>query len=302
LFGLIRGDLILTLGMPLVSGLTQRELAGVVAHEFGHFTQHAGMRLSYLTRSVNGWFGRVVYERDGWDQWIEDWSSSATGWESLMVGCARLGVALSRSVLRLLMLTGQLVSAFLLRQMEYDADQHEVRLAGSAAFESTMLKFGALSAVLSEIHFEMRRTWRKQLQLPDNLPVLLEHRVSHLPPERRAKFENAAGLGATRWLDTHPSAGDRVRRARQAGEPGLDLSHEPAGDLFRNFDSVSRLVTMAHYEDDLNVPVTPDFLIPLETIIRGHAKTPESAPPAAPIVPMMRYDPSAFQGKGPKEP
>src|SRR4051812_35637270 len=48
LLGFVRNRLILTLGLPLVAGLTERELAGVIAHEFGHFRQGAGMRLSYL--------------------------------------------------------------------------------------------------------------------------------------------------------------------------------------------------------------------------------------------------------------
>ena len=35
-------DLVLTLGLPLVAGMTTRQVAGVLAHEFGHFAQGAG--------------------------------------------------------------------------------------------------------------------------------------------------------------------------------------------------------------------------------------------------------------------
>jgi hypothetical protein len=65
-------DLVLTIGLPLVAALSMREFAGVLAHEFGHFTQALAMRLNYVIRSVNGWFGRVVYERDAWDLWLEE--------------------------------------------------------------------------------------------------------------------------------------------------------------------------------------------------------------------------------------
>ena len=65
--GFFGGELILTLGMPLVAGLSQRELAGVVAHELRHFRQGAGMRVSYTIRLVNRWFERVIYGRDRWD-------------------------------------------------------------------------------------------------------------------------------------------------------------------------------------------------------------------------------------------
>jgi hypothetical protein len=63
IFSMAGNDLVLTLGMPLVAGLTMRQFGGVLAHEFGHFAQGAGMRLSYLIRSISYWFTRVVYER-----------------------------------------------------------------------------------------------------------------------------------------------------------------------------------------------------------------------------------------------
>ncbi|MDB4986822.1 MAG: hypothetical protein JWN04_2000, partial [Myxococcaceae bacterium] len=65
---MLSGDLVLTIGLPLVSGLSLRQLTGVLAHEFGHFAQGSGMRVSYVIRSVNAWFANVVYGRDQWDE------------------------------------------------------------------------------------------------------------------------------------------------------------------------------------------------------------------------------------------
>ncbi|MDB6156138.1 MAG: hypothetical protein JWL90_4591, partial [Chthoniobacteraceae bacterium] len=70
---------------------------------------------------------------------------------------------------------------------------------------------------------------------------------------------------------------DRVKCARQIGAAGSELSEEPARALFENFDMLSRLVTLAHYEDDLNVPTTADFLIPLEKLLKAKS---EPAPAA----------------------
>lgn len=294
--GFFSNRLILTLGLPLIAGLSECELAGVIAHEFGHFRQGAGMRASYLIRRINHWFARVVYERDAWDEAIASAGEGDNGWISFMVGCVRAGVGFSRGILWLLMMAGHAFSGFLLRQMEYDADRWECRVAGSAGFESTMLRLATLGYVLEDIHREMRRSWRRQLQLPDNLPVLVEHRANHLPAEKRTKVENKVGLEKTGWLDTHPSPVDRVRRARQLDEPGIFTSDASASQLFHNFDTISRLVTLAHYEDDLNVPTSEDFLIPIENVIRGAIAPAPPAPPieAAPIS-MMEYDPSKFQ-------
>ena len=44
--GIFRRKLVLTIGLRLVAGLSIRELGGVLAHEFGHFAQGGGMRLT----------------------------------------------------------------------------------------------------------------------------------------------------------------------------------------------------------------------------------------------------------------
>jgi hypothetical protein len=44
--GFVDRRLVLTIGLPLVAGLSIRELGGVIAHEFGHFAQGGGMRLT----------------------------------------------------------------------------------------------------------------------------------------------------------------------------------------------------------------------------------------------------------------
>jgi Zn-dependent protease with chaperone function len=289
-------DLILTLGLPLIAGLSERELAGVIAHEFGHFRQGAAMRLSYLIRRTNIWFARVVYERDAWDAALASFLTTDSFWLGLMSQGIRASVGLSRGILWCLMMAGHGISGFLTRQMEFDADRWEMRTAGSAVFESTMLRLATLDYVLTDIRLEMRRTWRRQMQLPDNLPLLVEYRANRLPADRRAKVENQLGLAKTGWFDTHPSAADRIREARRTAEPGHFTSDMPARGLFENFDTISRLVTLAHYEDDLNVPTTEDFLIPLEALIKDKATEPQ--PTAAPVqapIPMMAYDPSKFR-------
>ncbi len=48
----------------------------MLAHEFGHFTRRGEMFLTWLIRTVNMWSYRAAFERDRWDEWLEQSSYS----------------------------------------------------------------------------------------------------------------------------------------------------------------------------------------------------------------------------------
>jgi Zn-dependent protease with chaperone function len=258
-------DLVLTIGLPLVANLSAAELAGVVAHEFGHFTQSLGMRLSYIIRSINFWFMRVVYERDSWDDALEEWAREIEdGRVAIIVWTAQLGVWFARLILRILMYIGWLVGGFMMRQMEYDADAWEIKLAGSETFERTGRKLATLGAAMEATYRQIRAEWQKTRRLPDNLSELLRQNHESLSPETLQKIEDVSGLQRTGWFDSHPSLADRIRAARRAQEPGVFHDDRPASELFSSFDHPARFVTLLHYTDDLDIPVTPDMLLRVE--------------------------------------
>ncbi len=271
LLSFLGNDLVLTIGLPLAAGLSLRELAGVLAHEFGHFTQGFGMRLTYIIRSVNLWFARVVYERDAWDVWLAEIGQD-TDWRiALVVGLARLAVWCSRLILMALMYTGHLIGCFMLRQMEYDADSCEIGLVGSEAFEATSRRVHVLAQVLELAYKEMRVPWNSNRRLPDNVPAFILAQDQRVRPEFRAQWEATMGLEPAGLLDTHPSNGDRIRRARLAQEPGVFQLESPATVLFSNFEVLAKQVSLLHYSDDLGLPVEMASFYPVPSAVTPEA-------------------------------
>jgi Zn-dependent protease with chaperone function len=243
-------DLVLTIGLPLVAGLTAREFAGVLAHEFGHFTQGTAMRLNYIIKRIDNWFARVIWERDSWDEWLdeacEDEESSAL---AVLAGCALLGVAISRIILSLLLLFGHGFSCFLSRRMEFHADQFEIRLAGSAAFESITNRLNTLNFLHEVGVRQMRVAWNLNNRLPDNLPqFILNMEGTQAGAHVRKALKGQLGFVKTGLFHTHPSDADRIRAARIANEPGVIALEAPATDLFENFPVPARIVTTLFYE------------------------------------------------------
>jgi Zn-dependent protease with chaperone function len=266
-------DLVLTIGLPFVANLTAREFAGVVAHEFGHFTQGAGMRLSYIIRSINHWFARVAYQRDAWDEALVQWSNEVEdGRVAIIVWSVQIAVWFSRLVLKLLMFTGHIIAGFMLRQMEYDADAYEIKVVGSETFEVTERKMATLSAAMQGTYTQIGARWKKTRQLPDNVSELVRQMHENLPADVLKEIDDTIGFRRTSLFDTHPSPADRIRRARMAGEPGIFHDDRPASSLFANFEHPARFVTLLHYTDNLGIPITDQMLLRVESKQSEHAR------------------------------
>jgi Zn-dependent protease with chaperone function len=273
--GLWSQDLVLTLGLPLVSGLDMRQFAGVLAHEFGHFAQGAGLRLTYVIRRINFWFARVVYERDAWDVTLEQTARDADWRIAIVLQAARGCVWVTRRILWALMHAGHVISCFMLRQMEYDADSYEAKLAGSDAFASTASRLRVLNVATQVAYADVRQSWASR-RLPENLPLLIDHKAASLPAEVLQKVSASAASETTGWFDTHPCDADRIRAARRLNEPGVFRLTEPAARLFADFAALSKAVTRHQYEKHFKLEFTEQNLMSAEEILRESAASAEA--------------------------
>jgi len=268
-------DLVLTVGLPLVASLNARQFAAVVSHELGHCTQWLAMRLGYVIQRINRWFFRVVYQRDTWDEALADWSNSVEDWRlSLIVMCIHLAVWLSRRVLLLLMLAGHAASCFLSRQMEFHADACASTVAGSGGLESLLLRLRELEILQGLGYDGLQQIWQKRHQLPDSLPDFLDQLEKRLPPEfhedaRRTLLNEKAG-----WFATHPTAAQRIQKARQQALAGIFSMEKAARALFRDFPATARLVSSRYYWQNLGLAVTNPMLKPVGDFFQEAPSTP----------------------------
>ena len=148
------------------------------------------MRVTYVIRSVNAWFARVVYERDAWDQKLADWSDQSGRELAVVMWACRLLVWLARRVLWALMWAGHFVSCFMLREMEYDADRYEARVAGSATFAQTADRLLVLSLASQGAHSDLVHAWQAN-RLADDLPGLILENVGELQRAHSGVLEAA---------------------------------------------------------------------------------------------------------------
>lgn len=243
---MITNDLVLTIGVPLAAGMNMRQFAGVLAHEFGHFSQGAGMRLSYLVRSINAWFQRVVYDRDSWDEWLDETARSTDFRFAIFLWATMLCIWLTRKVLWVLMIIGHGTSSFFMREMEFDADRYEARLSGSATYATTQKQLLTLGFANQAAQGDLQDFWREG-RLGDCLPKLIVARAAQFTPQQLASIDKIIAEEKTLWHSTHPAGHERIANAAREQAPGIFQLELPATQLFANFDALSKNVTWDFY-------------------------------------------------------
>lgn len=273
-FSFLGGDLVLTIGLPLVAGLNTRELAGVLAHEFGHFAQGLGMRLSYTIRSINMWFARVVYQRDTWDEWLKRTSTEIDIRLGIFLLVARLATWINRIILSILMHIAHAISCFMSRQMEYDADIYQARLSGSDVFDRTMRQIHTLGAASQAVEYELYQFW-KEGRLADDLGRLIHDTAEDFPQAIRDKITNHIDNSRTGLFDTHPSPRARLKAAKKQNAEGVFQLEIPATELFKDHTHAARITSLMFYRAVIGDSVHPERLVAAQQLSRERSQKSE---------------------------
>jgi Zn-dependent protease with chaperone function len=260
LFGLNREGFTLILGLPLIAGLTVSQLAGVMSHEFGHFSQKKSALLDRLIRRVNVWMAVAVHRRDVVDMSIQASIESGHIFLVLLGLLVWVLLNLGRLFLWLLMQTGLLASASLLRRMEFDADCYEIGLVGSSEFVQTSRRVIALS-IAQEHAFRYAFSSLQVACLPCDLAVFTAD-LADRSPRVKKKTQKMIDDDRASWLASHPPTRSRIRAAKELNRPGVFQCPIPGSVLFRDFQKICESVTIALYAHRYGRALTPDMIRP----------------------------------------
>ena len=271
LLSLFGDDLVLTIGLPLAAGLSAQQLAGVMAHELGHFSQKLGLRVSVVIRVINFWFARLVFQRDRFDAALAGAAKRAPSRVRWIFHLILFVVVLTRRALWAVMMLGHVLSSFMMRQMEYDADRYEVRLAGFHSFDSSMREIFALSAAYQMAMKNLEEQW-KERRLVDKFPRLVVANRQEGVRQLAAQLEHFMANEQEELFGTHPTSRQRVARALREKGLGVFSSDLPASALFSRFDELERTVSLAFYREMVGNQVRPQDLIAVDEIKQREAQ------------------------------
>lgn len=220
----------LEIGLGLFTSTNTSELKGILAHEFGHFSQKS-MKIGSSVYITNTVLYNLAFQEDKWDQWVDKWCMLPVQLLAIFGMLTRRFTNLVRKILQNMYKVVNRSYFRLSRQMEYDADAIACSYVGNQVFASALRKIEVLGTTfeitrngLTDLSEEKKKvsnifeshqivtdfiTYKNQISLRSQ--SLMNKDIPSQFPESRIVVENV-------W-DTHPSLSSRISHLPiQSGE------------------------------------------------------------------------------------
>lgn len=260
LLSLFRSELTLGIGLPLLAGCNTRQLAGIIAHEMGHFSQKSGMHFGYIIMRINSWFHDCVYLRDSWDDKLDEWFEKYDDFRAWFLMSAKFCIWSGRQILALFLKLSTLLSQQLAQQMEFDADKYECAIAGSGTFADSSRRLKELALAQHAVYYELWHSWQEGRLSEDFMPLLI-NKADNLEMDDRRMIDQMLNDQEQDRYATHPPDGKRIDVAEKLALPGIFQLQNPAWELISDFTELSKQNTLNFYHTEWHIEPAPNQLI-----------------------------------------
>lgn len=244
----------LQIGIGLVNASTEEEIKGILAHEFGHFSQKS-MKVGSYVYYVNQIIYNMLFDNDSYQKMIRGWSSISGLFSFFMM----IGIKIIQGIQFILGKNYEFINIRYLalsREMEFHADEVAANIAGSLPLKESLLRSDfadhAFNAVLSFYNGKIEENVRSQNVYKEHRFVLQflarENQftlVNQLPQLTLSEINryNKSKLNIKNQWASHPSVEDRVHALDKLNITKSCYSDKPAILLFSNPEKTERRLT-----------------------------------------------------------
>ncbi len=246
LLGVPRGELVLSIGLPMIAALSARELAAVLAMQLGQCSGGLTARLAHIVRETDAWFFRALHHRDPWEELPVPLVRSAGTPDALvpMKKAAALFVWVCQRPFWIVMSLSRMVGWLPLLAMKTGSHQAALRLIGPDGFDLLRQKQKCLVRCMRHAR-KIIDDGTRHTRLPENVSLLVARLF--------AKEMDAAPPIVTRTKSTgNPPAARLIDQ--------LPSNAEGAG-LIRQFVDLSRQITFSYYQHELGIVIHKHRLV-----------------------------------------
>lgn len=260
LMGILTGKTQLHIGLPVVSVITARELAGLLAHELSHNAGGLSTMFVHAVREMNAWFFRAVMERDTWEMKLAKEPKKEPAWRRLGRRVVGAWMWLAKIPFVIFALASRLTSTVTLWLIRRASERCGCNVIGEDAYDRMQRKMALLGGAWQAAGQEIRRGV-VQHRLPENLSLLMARHVAKVAKDRASTA--AANEGPLIEPGTAASAKLPVGAAIAASLSPA----QPAASVMRGFVDLSRQVTYFYYQHDLGLNIHEHRMVADEEVI-----------------------------------
>lgn len=257
--GVSAGQMVMHIGLPVVSVTSARELAALLVRELAMNAGGIGTTFSHLLRELNNWFYRALHERDAWELDLRRPRAKESPLRKTIRLTTWMWMGVAKVPFAVLFLMARIISAAALLRLRSGAEAAARNLVGAEQWRALNKKMSLLDKAWEDSRKEIQRGMVQQ-RLPENLSLLLARHVA------RAARDLQAAPGAARQ--------EQVPK----GEPIIaSLPRDaPAATQFTGFVDLSRQVTFFYYQHELGLSLHEHRLVAEEEVIHQNRQQDES--------------------------
>lgn len=268
LSGILTGQTTLHLGLPAISVITSRDLAGLLAHELSYNVAGLSTLFIHAVRETNAWFFRASMEFDAWEMHMRDDVPRKDASHNILLIALGAWGWIAKIPFIILALTARLASLpayFVLRRQ---ARKCAANLIGAPTMSRMWRKLSLLRDAWVAVMQEVRRGVI-QHRIPENLSLLMARHVAQAAKDR-ASLRAEAGEFAN-------SAGGTAAPAPKGASIVAHLSPaQPAAALMRGFVDLSRQITNFYYQHELALNLHEYRMVGDEEVIHENRQEEEA--------------------------
>jgi len=250
----------LHIGLGLMNAVTIDELKGIIAHEFGHFSQRS-MKIGSYVYNVNYIIHNMLFNNESFDNTVRK-LANLNGYIALPVaGSFKIvqGIQWVLGKVYYIVNTNYLA---LSREMEFHADEVAARIAGPSALITSLVRLELAGRAQGQV-FDYygskindnikpstifpQHSFAMQLAAEDfGIPI-----IDGLPAmtlENKNKFNKSKLNFEDKWA-SHPSDNDRIKKIKSLNLIEVTANNHLAMTLLKNRDILEKQVTDKLFEN-----------------------------------------------------
>lgn len=244
----------LLIGLGLVNSVNLSEFKAVLAHEFGHFSQHS-MRLGVYVFNTNKIIYNMLFDNDGYANTLGRWAE-ASGYFAVFATLTAKIVQLIQYILRKVYVVVNKSNLSLSRQMEHHADTVSAFVAGPNHIISSLNRL-ELAGVGHQYLLNQYDKWIHENQKPANMfehhaEVMkvfatdqgyeLENGIPVIEQNEKSTMVRSRIVFKDQWA-SHPSNQERDNYLKSLNIPLHETDKSSPWVLFGDFRKVQEEIT-----------------------------------------------------------